>query len=90
MFAFNVAVLASLFMSTAALAQVAVPATAAPTQVTEKKICRSEVPLGSIRSKRTCLTKSQWAALHAQNGDAADRALESARARASVGGVSAQ
>lgn len=80
----KVAVLASLLVSTAAFAQESA-APAAPTPVKEKKICRNEVPLGSIRTKRTCMTKSQWAGVHAQNGDAADRALAIVRDRSNSG-----
>ena len=91
MIVLKIAALASLVASSAAIAQDAASApVTAPTPAAEKKICRSEVPLGSIRTKRTCLTKSQWAALHAQNGASAERAIESVRSRANSGLNSAQ
>ena len=77
--------LASLCLSSTALAQVA-PVTAAPaTPAKEKKICRSEVPVGSIMAKRTCLTKAQWASLDGRRGDAAEKAIEYVRDRANAG-----
>ena len=90
MSAFKVALVMSLFVSSAALAQDAAQAPSVPAPAKDKKICRSETPVGSIRPKRTCLTKSQWAATHTQNGDAAERAVESVRARANAGLNSAQ
>ena len=85
MSAFKVAMIASLFVSSAAFAQDAAQAPAVPAPVKEKMICRSEVPVGSIRPKRTCMTKSQWTALHKQNGDAAETAIDSVRSRANAG-----
>jgi hypothetical protein len=67
--------LASVFVSAAAIAQLAPPA-GPVTPVPEKKICRSEVPLGSIMSKRTCHTKSEWAAIRAKDNAAAAAALD--------------
>ena len=83
------AVMASLVVSSAAFAQAA-PEVAAPAPVKEKKICRSEVPLGSIMAKRVCMTKSQWAETHAKNGAAAEKGLGSVRDRANAGLSAAQ
>ena len=81
----KITLLASLCLSSAAFAQVA-PVTAAPAApVKEKKICRGEVPVGSIMAKRTCLTKAQWAALEARRGEAAEKAIGYVRDRASAG-----
>ena len=90
MSAFKLAVLASLFVSSAAFAQDSAQPPAAPAPVKEKMICRSEVPVGSIRPKRTCLTKTQWTALHNQDGAAAETAIDSVRGRANAGLNSAQ
>jgi hypothetical protein len=70
------AVLTSLFASSAAVIQVVAPAPLAP--VKEKKICRSEVPLGSIMSKRVCHTKSEWAQIRGKDSENAARALDTA------------
>lgn len=86
----KITLLASLCLSSTALAQVT-PVTAAPAApVKEKKICRSEVPVGSIMAKRTCLTKAQWASLDGRRGEAAEKAIEFVRERASAGLSAAQ
>ena len=82
----RIVLLASLCLPTAAFSQVAAPAPAPVAKpVKEKKICRSEVPIGSIMATRVCMTKSEHDALGARNGAAAERALESVRDRASAG-----
>ncbi len=83
----KIAMLFSFFASSAAFAQVAAPtpgaagATAvapAPVLAPDKKICRSQVPLGSIMSKRICHTRSEWAAIRASDNAAAANALDQA------------
>jgi hypothetical protein len=74
----KVAVIAAMFVSTAAAAQTVAPAAPAPAPVKEKKICRSEVPLGSIMTKRVCMTRSEWAAIRARDNAAAAGALDQA------------
>ena len=81
----KITLLGSFCLSSAALAQVP-PGTPAPVApVKEKKICRSEVPVGSIMAKRTCLTKAQWAALDGRRGEQAEKAIDYVRERASAG-----
>jgi hypothetical protein len=74
-------VLTSLFVSSAAVAQVIAPTVPAP--VKEKKTCRSEVPLGSIMSKRVCHTKSEWAQIRGKDSENAAQALDTAHRGAS-------
>jgi len=59
----------------AAVQQAPAPA-ASPTPVAEKKICRREIPLGSMMpGKPVCRTKAEWRAIDTANGDAAHDAL---------------
>jgi predicted secreted protein len=71
--------LALLCLSSAGLAQVTPPVAPVAAPIKEKKICRSEVPLGSIMGRRICHTKAEWVAIRAQNGAAAERTLDAAR-----------
>lgn len=48
--------------------------TAAPAK--EKKICRSERPVGSIMPQRTCHTAAEWQAIQGQSAEARQRALD--------------
>ena len=46
-----------------------------------KKVCRSEIPTGSMMAKSTCHTAAQWQTIDQENHDAS----ESAMSRASSG-----
>jgi len=64
----SLSIVAACLIAGAAQAQSAPsPAPAAPAQQKVKKICRSEVDLGSILPKRKCHTKEEWAAINAAN-----------------------
>ena len=45
----------------------------------EKKICHTEVMIGSIMPKSVCHTKAEWAQIDATNSDNAHQALEQPR-----------
>ena len=65
------AALAVICFSSAAIAQDAGrPEAAAPAK--EKKICRVSTPTGTLMAKRTCRTKSEWAASDARDERNAD------------------
>lgn len=57
----------------------------AATASTEKKVCRREVVLGSNLTKRTCRTKSEWAALSRVHRDQLEQTGGLNRARQSNG-----
>lgn len=48
---------------------------AAPKPPAEKKICRSQVEVGSIMRRTTCHTKAEWAVIDGKNQQAVDGAL---------------
>ncbi|MCP3736210.1 hypothetical protein M9979_15180 [Sphingomonas sp. RP10(2022)] len=52
-----------------------------PPPPADKRICRREVPLGSIMPTRICHTKAEWAAIDAANSDAAENARRANSAR---------
>ncbi len=66
-----------IFTSGAAVGQnaAAVSALAVPS-APEKKICRSETPLGSIVSKRICRTRANWQATRARLEEDSDKFLD--------------
>lgn len=70
-------------------AQPATPAASASSGAADapadKKICRREPVLGSIMPKRTCHTKSEWAAIDAANSAAASDALSRRNGRMGTG-----
>ena len=54
----------------------------APAPVKEKLICRREVPIGSlIASRKTCMTKLQWAKAERDGNEAGRRMVEDNRPR---------
>ena len=73
-------VLAVSFIQAPALAQ----ETAAAKTAKEKKICKSEIVTGSVRTKRICYTKDQWAALEGRSKSELDRRRNEDTARAMV------
>ncbi|WP_267389383.1 hypothetical protein [Sphingomonas sp. GC_Shp_3] len=44
-----------------------------------KRICRSEVPTGSMMSKSVCHTRAEWIMIDEQNQAATDSAIRSRR-----------
>jgi predicted secreted protein len=44
-----------------------------------KRICRSEVPTGSMMSKSVCHTRAEWQSIDEQNQAATDQAIRSRR-----------
>jgi predicted secreted protein len=44
-----------------------------------KRICRSEVPTGSMMSKSVCHTRAEWQSIDDQNQAATDQAIRSRR-----------
>jgi hypothetical protein len=74
------AVTVTMFQSPALAEQ---PAT--DTAAKEKKICKNEIVTGSVRTKRICYTKDQWAALEARSKDQLERRRNEDTARGMVG-----
>ena len=64
---------ALLSTSSFAAAQNAPAPAATPIKDPDKRVCRSEVPTGSIMAgKRVCHTRAEWAAIGRVNGDTVD------------------
>jgi hypothetical protein len=70
-------------VSSAAFAQDTAPAKAAK-PVKEQKICRSDVPTGSMMAKSTCHTATEWQAIDEQTARDTERQLD-ARGRSLQG-----
>ncbi|MGN6820730.1 MAG: hypothetical protein ACTHJR_18900 [Sphingomonas sp.] len=71
----------ALCASVAAAAQDRSPSGTTPAPDTEKKICRTITPTGSIMGKRFCLTKAEWKKLNDINADNAETGLSARRLR---------
>jgi hypothetical protein len=57
---------------------------AAEAAVKEKKICKTEIVTGSVRTKRICYTKDQWAALESRSKSELERRRNDDTARSMV------
>jgi len=77
-----VSLAACVFVQTPVLAMQSAPAKPA----VEKKICKSEIPTGSIMPKRICHTRDEWAQIEGRSRSDLDRARDSDRSRSLVSG----
>ena len=57
---------------------------AADATVKEKKICKNEIVTGSVRTKKICYTKDQWAALEGRSKTELDQRRNEDTARSMV------
>ena len=69
----------SLDTASSAVVQTLEPTAEKPADA-DRKVCKMIVPTGTIMAKRFCLTKKEWAELHATTGKDADAFLSNRRA----------